>query len=216
MTTAYRFLTPDGWYRYRTADAGPSMAQRFVERHIPMLAKRSDLPERDRVVARQRAERDIERALSGLRDIGTADVFFFDGQFGGYRANMMITVTAAYLGPKVAELRSDDLAAGLGGDLIELPAGPAVRTRDSISSTLAGASGDTTTPDGLLAYTSALRGDEDAAGTLDQTRVEYLIRVPDESGTFVVVSFRGVGTDFVDQRVAHFDILMSGFAWTTA
>lgn len=205
--TQYRVLLPDGWYRY-PVDGDPKRASRaFADRHL--VLRGGDDP--TAVEARRRARDDIRSAFSTMANAGTTDLYFFDGQFGGVPMNMLFTVGVVYLGPTIADLELPAVAPVLGASttLTELPAGEALRAR-SEGEIDGGGSLPASLPGDIAAAFLAASG---SGGPARTTRVDYLLPVPQEHGSFALISFQCAGDPFVDERVAHFDILMTGFAW---
>jgi len=204
--TQYRLLLPDGWYRY-PIDGDPRRASRiFADRHLVMRGGDDPIA----VEARRRARDDIGSAFTTMSDAGTTDLYFFDGQFGGVPMNMLFTVGVAYLGPAIAELDLGDVAPALGASTTttELPSGLALRALSH------GEIGAERLPPRIPTNVAAafLAGSE-ASGPARTTRVDYLLPVPHEPGSFALISFQCAGAPFTDERVVHFDILMTGFEW---
>ncbi|MCA5922729.1 hypothetical protein [Curtobacterium oceanosedimentum] len=205
--TQYRVLLPDGWYRY-PVDGDPKRASRaFADRHLVLLG--GDDP--TAVEARRRARDDISSAFTTMADAGTTDLYFFDGRFGGAPMNMLFTIGVVYLGPTIAELELAEVAPALGASttLTDLPVGAALRAR-SEGELDGGGPLPASLPRDLAAAFLAGSGPDVPART---TRVDYLLPVPQEHGSFALISFQCAGELFTDERVAHFDILMTGFAW---
>lgn len=210
MTTAYRLLLPDGWYRYPIDSDPTGSAGRFLDRHFDLRAG----DDRDAVMARRRARSDTARAFDTMASSGAVDLYFFDGAFGGVTMSMLFTVGVVYLGPGSAEIDLAQLAPALGDEavVVGLPVGSALRSRQDAAVDTGAALPDTI-PTDVAAVFLAHTADET---TTLRTRVEYLIPVPGDPGSFALVSFRSLGAPFADERVEHFDILITGFSWNEA
>ncbi|MFS0728472.1 hypothetical protein ABC270_00175 [Curtobacterium sp. 1P10AnD] len=205
--TQYRVLLPDGWYRY-SVDRDPQRASRaFADRHLVLQG--GDEP--TAVEARRRAREDIRSAFQRMAEAGTTDLFYFDGRFGGVPMHMLFTVGVVYLGPAIAELDLTEVAPVLGAPttLEELPAGAALRSRSDDELGDGGALPPALPTDLAAAF---LAGAEPSGPAL-MTRLDYLLPVPQEHGSFALVSFQCAGAAFAEECVAHFDILMTGFDW---
>lgn len=146
-----------------------------------------------------------------MAEAGTTDLFYFDGRFGGMPMHMLFTVGVVYLGPTIAELDPNEVAPVLGArtTLEELPAGAALRAW-SEGEIDGGGALPASLPTDLA---QSFLADTQASGPALMTRLDYLLPVPQEHGSFALVSFQCAGTSFTEERVAHFDILMTGFDW---
>jgi hypothetical protein len=205
--TQYRVLLPDGWYRYPVDGDLKRASRAFADRHLVLRGGDDSTA----VEARRRARDDIRSAFTTMADAGTTDLYFFDGQFGGVPMNMLFTIGVVYLGPTIAELELPEVAPALGASttLTQLPVGAVLRARSRDEIDRGGPLPASLPSDIAAAF---LAGSE-SGGPARTTRVDYLLPVPHEHGSFALISFQCAGDPFVDERVAHFDILMTGFAW---
>jgi hypothetical protein len=222
--TGYRLQLPAGWVRTRlTGDLDRAVGE-VVERTLP----RAEFGDSDGAAARWRLRDELGKSLAAAADAGGVDMYSFEGEVEGIRLPMSFSVSVAHLGVSVGTLPLETFAAGIStaGDsqIVDFPAGRMIRTeRRSLEA--AGASLRRAEPVGNEA--SALSAANQAAVqslhrfTADhadvevaQTTVDYLVPIPGEVGTFVVVSLVAPGASNIEARVGHFDVLMTGFGWT--
>ncbi|MBT1622115.1 hypothetical protein KK101_05370 [Curtobacterium flaccumfaciens pv. oortii] len=179
-------------------------------------------------MARWRLRDELRKSFAAAADAGGVDMYSFEGEVQGIRLPMSFSVSVAHLGASVGMLPLETFAAGLStsGDtqVVDFPAGRMIRT-ERRSTEPAGAglrrTGSTGDDAGALsaanqAAVRALHGfaADHADVEVAQTTVDYLVPIPGEVGTFVVVSLVAPGASDVEARVGHFDLLMAGFGWT--
>lgn len=222
--TGYRLQLPDGWVRARLAGDLDRAVRDVVERTLP----RSEFGDSDGAVARQRLRDDLRKAFSAAVDAGAVDMYSHEGEIDGVRLPMSFSVSVAHLGLSVGHLPLETFAEGLAGPgdarVLDLPAGTVIRIErttweaardaghraDSPATTVQGI-----TDESRRAIAIMDRFVEDNADVeVSQTTVDYVLPIPGEVGTFVLVSLVAPGAADVDARVAHFDVLMAGFGWT--
>lgn len=222
--TGYRLQLPDGWVRARLAGDLDRAVSDVVERVLP----RSEFGDSDGAVARQRLRDDLRRAFSAAVDAGAVDMYSYEGEIEGVRLPMTFSVSVAHLGPSVGDLPLDTFARGVAGSgdalVLDLPAGKVIRiertTRETARDARQRAASPVTTVNAVSDASRRALGiihryvEDNADVEISQTTVDYLLPIPGEIGTFVLVSLTAPGAASVDARVAHFDVLMAGFGWT--
>lgn len=222
--TGYRLQLPDGWVRARLTGDLDRAVRDVVERVLP----RSEFGDSDGAVARQRLRDDLRKAFSAAVDAGAVDMYSYEGEIEGVRLPMSFSVSVAHLGLSVGNLPLETFAQGVAGPddarVLELPAGAVIRvertTREPTRDAHRGAGSPVATVHGVTdasrrAIQMIDRFIEDNGDVeVSQTTVDYLLPIPGEIGTFVLVSLTAPGAADLDARVAHFDVLMAGFGWT--
>ena len=222
--TGYRLQLPAGWVRTRlTGDLDRAVGE-VVERTLP----RAEFGDSDGAAARWRLRDELRKSLAAAADAGGVDMYSFEGEVEGIRLPMSFSVSVTHLGASVGTLPLETFAAGMSnsGDtqVVDFPAGEMIRTeRRSLEP--AGTSLHRAEPVGndvgalSAANQAAVRAlygfaADHADVEVSQTTVDYLVPIPGEVGTFVVVSLVAPGASHVEARVGHFDMLMAGFGWT--
>lgn len=222
--TGYRLQLPEGWVRTRLSGDIDDAVHRVVERTLP----RQRFGDSDGTVARFRLREDLRRSFSAAADAGAVDMYSFEGDVGGVRLPMSFSVSVAHFGAAVGALPLDAFAESLNSSgearVVDFPAGAMIRARKERRET-AGAALRTSRPAAVgTEFLSAPsrqsvealnRFVEDHSDVeLTTTTVDYLAPIPDEPGTFVLVSLTAPGPTNIEARVGHFDVLMAGFRWT--
>lgn len=222
--TGYRLQLPTGWVRTRlTGDLDRAVGE-VVERTLP----RGEFSDSDGAAARWRLRDELRKSFAAAADAGGVDMYSFEGEVEGIRLPMSFSVSVAHLGASVGTLPLETFAAGIStsGDtqVVDFPAGKMIRTErrslEPVGAALhrAGAVANDVSPLSA-ANQAAVRAlhrftTVHADVEVTQTTVDYLVPIPDEVGTFVVVSLVAPGASDVEARVGHFDVLMAGFGWT--
>jgi hypothetical protein len=222
--TQYRIQLPDGWWRVRLTSDPEREAGRLVDRTNPP-SRSGDDP--DTVLARRKVKAELASSFRAAAEVGGVDLYSFEGVVEGERLPMTFGISVLYLGPTLAAMPLETVAEGLFGDrdhqVVRFPAGSMIR---SLEVTTAPArdrvpQDDVLSDPPLSASTRAMVADLERIVAhqgdvlVERTVVDYVTPIPDEPGTFVLASLSAPGPHRIAERVAHFDLLMAGFGWTT-
>lgn len=210
--SGYRLTLPEGWSRLTTGEGGTASQRRFLD---GALRNRSGS---DRVFAERELAPRIARVMAEAEANGALDVYVYRRELRGILVTLQFSVSVIHLGldPEDGELlaavrgvdgEAEFVAVG-GQDRAVRGAERRVSSPGELRDAVAGLTGDDP------ADADAIVDDAAANGVrLRSTLVSYLVPIPGNAGSFLLVGCEISDGPLAEALTLHFDAVVSTLNW---